>query len=224
MNSIANILIILGFSIIFLIFIVIVLLLIYMIFFDRRQKHHAILRNYPVLGRVRYFLEKIGPEMRQYWFNSDNEGKPFSRDDYEHMVKSSKYLRDVIGFGSKRDFDEEGFFVRNSMFPKLAEEEKYDRETKVMTKRYVLMKDPLFSQREETWGDEESNAYLLDDEDAVIIGPNTKNPFKLKGLIGMSAMSYGSLGKNAITALSEGLALAKGTWMNTGEGGLSLII
>ncbi|MFI8495410.1 FMN-binding glutamate synthase family protein [Peribacillus butanolivorans] len=221
MNSIANILIILGFSIIFLIFIVIVLLLIYMIFFDRRQKHHAILRNYPVLGRVRYFLEKIGPEMRQYWFNSDNEGKPFSRDDYEHMVKSSKYLRDVIGFGSKRDFDEEGFFVRNSMFPKLAEEEKYDRETQVMTKRYVLMKDPLFSQREETWGDEESNAYLLDDEDAVIIGPNTKNPFKLKGLIGMSAMSYGSLGKNAITALSEGLALAKGTWMNTGEGGLS---
>ncbi|MFB7642676.1 FMN-binding glutamate synthase family protein, partial [Peribacillus butanolivorans] len=62
MNSIANILIILGCSIIFLIFIVIVLLLIYMIFFDRRQKHHAILRNYPVLGRVRYFLEKIGPE------------------------------------------------------------------------------------------------------------------------------------------------------------------
>lgn len=49
--------------------------------------------------------------MRQYWFNSDNEGKPFSRDDYEHMVKSSKYLRDVIGFGSKRDFDEEGFLL-----------------------------------------------------------------------------------------------------------------
>ena len=115
-----------------------------MIFFDRMQKHHAILRNYPVLGRIRYFLEKIGPEMRQYWFNSDNEGKPFSRDDYEHMVKSSKYLRDVIGFGSKRDFDEEGFFVRNSMFPKLAEEEKYDRETKVTTKRYVLIERSAF--------------------------------------------------------------------------------
>ena len=37
----------------------------------------------------------------------------------------------------------------------------------------------------------------------------------------MSAMSYGALGKHAITALSKGLGLAKGTWMNTGEGGLS---
>ncbi|USK82771.1 FMN-binding glutamate synthase family protein [Peribacillus frigoritolerans] len=221
MSGIANLLIILGFTVVFIIIIVLVLLLLYMIFFDRMQKHHAILRNYPVLGRIRYFLEKIGPEMRQYWFNSDNEGKPFSRDDYEHMVKSSKYLRDIIGFGSKRDFDEEGFFVKNSMFPKLAEEEKYDRETKVTTKRYILLKDPLFSQREEKWEDEVSSAFLLDDEDAVIIGPNTKNPFRLKGLIGMSAMSYGSLGKNAITALSEGLAAAKGTWMNTGEGGLS---
>ena len=72
-----------------------------------------------------------------------------------------------------------------------------------------LLKDPLFSQREETWEDEASSAYLLDDEDAVIIGPNTKNPFRLKGLIGMSAMSYGSLGKNAITALSEGLGFSK---------------
>src|SRR5690606_12333033 len=47
------------------------------------------------------------------------------------------------------------------------------------------------------------------------------HPFVAKGLIGMSGMSYGSLGKNAITALSKGLALAQGTWMNTGEGGLS---
>jgi glutamate synthase (ferredoxin) len=63
--------------------------------------------------------------------------------------------------------------------------------------------------------------YLLHNEDAVVIGPGLKHPFVLKGLIGMSAMSYGALGKNAITALSKGLAMAKGTWMNTGEGGLS---
>ena len=59
------------------------------------------------------------------------------------------------------------------------------------------------------------------DDHAVVIGPNTKHPFILKGLIGMSAMSFGSLGDHAITALSEGLGLATGTWMNTGEGGLS---
>ncbi|MFJ5624826.1 FMN-binding glutamate synthase family protein [Peribacillus loiseleuriae] len=219
--DIASRLIIITFTFGALILIALVIFLIYLLMFDRNQKHHAILRNYPVLGRVRYFLEKIGPELRQYFFNGDNEGKPFSRDDYEHIVKSAKYMRDVVAFGSKRDFDEEGLFVRNDMFPKLAEEEKFDREIKVITKRCILLKDPLFSQREEKWEDEESSAYLLHDHDAVVIGPNTKHPFRLKGLIGMSAMSYGSLGYNAITALSEGLALAKGTWMNTGEGGLS---
>ncbi|CAH0296659.1 Glutamate synthase [NADPH] large chain [Peribacillus sp. Bi96] len=219
--DIASRLIITTFIFVALILIALVIFLIYLLLFDRNQKHHAILRNYPVLGRMRYFLEKIGPELRQYFFNGDNEGRPFSRDDYEHIVKSSKYMRDVVGFGSKRDFDEEGLFVRNAMFPKLAEEEKFDRETKVITKRYILLKDPLFSQRKEKWEDEESSAYLLHEDDAVVIGPNTKHPFRLKGLIGMSAMSYGSLGYNAITALSEGLALAKGTWMNTGEGGLS---
>ncbi|GIN85010.1 glutamate synthase large subunit-like protein YerD [Heyndrickxia sporothermodurans] len=219
--NIADLLITILFIFFALLIIVLAVFLIYLLLFDRNQQRHAILRNYPVLGRFRYFFEKIGPEMRQYWFNSDLEGKPFSRDDYEHIVKSAKYKRDVIGFGSKRDFDEEGFFVRNDMFPKLTEELKMDTETKVTTKRYLLLKDPLFTQREEKWEDEESSAYLLHDDDAVVIGPNTRHPFVLKGLIGMSAMSYGSLGKNAITALSKGLGLAKGTWMNTGEGGLS---
>lgn len=219
--KLADILIIIGFIVIALLLIGLIIFLIYLLLFDRNQKSHSILRNYPALGRIRYFFEKIGPEMRQYWFNSDTEGKPFSRDDYEHIVKSAKYKRDVVGFGSKRDFDEEGFYVKNDMFPKLTEEIKMDENTKVLTKRYILMKDPLFSQREEKWEDEETSAYLLHDDDAVVIGPNTKYPFVLKGLIGMSAMSYGALGKHAITALSKGLGLAKGTWMNTGEGGLS---
>src|SRR5690606_23039925 len=195
--------------------------ILFLLVFDRNQKMHSILRNYPFLGRVRYFLEKIGPEFRQYWFNSDTEGRPFSRDDYEHIVKSAKYKRDVVGFGSKRNFEEEGYYVRNDMFPKLNEEMKMDENTLTLTKRYILLKDPLFSQREEKWEENESSAYLLHDDDAIVIGPDTEHPFVLKGLIGMSAMSYGALGKNAITALSKGLAIAKGTWMNTGEGGLS---
>ena len=219
--NIANLLIIIGFTFIALIFIILAILWVSLLMIDRNQKRHAILRNYPVLGRIRYFFEKIGPEMRQYWFNGDNEGKPFSRDDYEHIIKNAKYMRDVIGFGSKRDFEEEGFFVRNDMFPKLTEEMKLDQVTKVSTKRYILLKDPFFLQREEKWENNESLAYLLHDDHSVVIGPNTKHPFTLKGLIGMSAMSFGSLGDHAITALSEGLGLAKGTWMNTGEGGLS---
>lgn len=215
--NIADVLIIIGFAFFALVILVVLIFLAYLFMFDRNQKRHSILRNYPALGRFRYFFEKVGPEFRQYWFNSDTEGKPFSRDEYEHIVKGAKYMRDVVAFGSKRDFDEEGFFVRNDMFPKLTEEIKMDNETMVKTKRYLLLKDPLFSQREEQWEDEESPAYLLQDDDVVVIGPNTKQPFVLHGLIGMSAMSYGALGKNAVTALSKGLALAKGTWMNTGK-------
>ena len=53
---------------------------IYLYIYDRRQKQHSVLRNYPILGKVRYFLEMIGPELRQYLFDSDNAARPFSRE------------------------------------------------------------------------------------------------------------------------------------------------
>lgn len=219
--DVANILIVIGFVVIALIVIILLVAGIRLFYEDRTQRQHPVLRNYPVLGRVRYFLEKIGPETRQYLFNNDNEGKPFSRNDYQHIVKKAKYKRDVMGFGSQRDFEEEGYYVRNSMFPKLTEELKIDRDIKQTTGRYLLIKDPLFTQRTEEWEEDESPVYLLDEKDAIVIGKDCEYPFKVRGQIGMSAMSYGSLGDRAITALSEGLGIAKGTWMNTGEGGLS---
>jgi len=214
-------LLLLGVSIIILFFLVPVFFFLYLYLKDINQDRHPVLRNYPILGRVRYFLEKIGPELRQYLFNSDGEGKPFSRDDYEHMVKSAKYKRNVIGFGSKKNFDQPGYYIRNAMFPKQFEELKMDWDTKVKTKKYVLVKDTLFAQRKEKFIDDESLAFLLAEEDAIIIGENTRHPFKVRGILGMSAMSFGALGRNAITALSIGLGMAKGSWMNTGEGGLS---
>jgi glutamate synthase domain-containing protein 2 len=219
--NIANVLTIIGFVFFTVILLVLILIGVYLFFIDRTQKQHPILRNYPVIGRVRYFLETIGPELRQYLFNNDREGKPFSRNDYQHIVKKAKYKRDVFGFGSQRDFDEAGYYIRNSMFPKLTEELKMDRKTKVTTNRYLLINEPLFTQKKEYLERDESPVYLLEDEDAIVIGKKSKNPFIVKGQIGMSAMSYGSLGEHAITALSEGLGIAKGTWMNTGEGGLS---
>lgn len=219
--NIANIMTIIGFMTMVLVLLVLVVIVIRLYFVDRSQKQHPVLRNYPVLGRTRYFLEKIGPELRQYFFNNDLEGKPFSRKDYQHIVKKSKYKRDAIGFGSQRDFEKAGFYVRNSMFPKLTEELKIDQEVRVTTDRYLLIKDPLFTERKEKLERHESAGYLLEDKDAIVIGGHLKHPFKVKGQIGMSAMSFGSLGENAITALSEGLGIAKGTWMNTGEGGLS---
>src|SRR5437868_15228032 len=47
---------------------------------DLIQTRHAILRNYPVIAHLRFFFEKIRPEMRQYFFEADNDGAPFPRD------------------------------------------------------------------------------------------------------------------------------------------------
>ncbi|UFU00185.1 FMN-binding glutamate synthase family protein [Radiobacillus kanasensis] len=219
--NIADIMTIVGFVVCAIVILILLVVGFYLLSVDKRQKQHPILRNYPLIGRVRYFFENIGPELRQYLFNNDREGKPFSRNDYQHIVKKAKYKRDVVGYGSQRDFEEPGYYIRNSLFPKLTEELKMDRKTKVTTERYLLINEPLFGQREEQLDKDESGVYLLDDADAIVIGKQTRQPFKVKGQIGMSAMSYGSLGNRAITALSEGLGIAKGTWMNTGEGGMS---
>ncbi|MCZ2260352.1 FMN-binding glutamate synthase family protein [Sporosarcina sp. G11-34] len=192
----------------------------YLYLYDRKQKQHAILRNYPILGRVRYILEKTGPELRQYLFDDDNDGKPFNREEYLHMVLPGKYLNSVIGFGSKRDFQEAGYYIRNAMFTKQNEEMRVDNENLVDTMRYVVDADNLFSRKEHR---EEipTLPWLLPEEDAVVLGPNCEHPFQVRSLLGQSAMSYGALGENAITALSKGIGMAKGAWMNTGEGGLS---
>ncbi|WP_208588584.1 FMN-binding glutamate synthase family protein [Gracilibacillus suaedae] len=219
--NIANFMTIIGFVVCTVVILILLVVGLYLFTIDKRQKQHPILRNYPLIGRVRYFLENIGPELRQYLFHNNREGEPFSRNDYQHIVKKAKYKRDVLGYGSQRDFEEPGYYIRNSLFPKLTEELKMDRKTKVTTERYLLINEPLFAQRKEQLDKDESPVYLLEDDDAIVIGEQTRNPFKVKGQIGMSAMSYGSLGERAITALSEGLGIAKGTWMNTGEGGIS---
>ncbi|GAB4074499.1 FMN-binding glutamate synthase family protein [Barrientosiimonas marina] len=219
--NLANYLTVIGFAIIVLTIIAAGIAFLLMYRKDHSQGEHPILRNYPVLGRVRYFLENIGPEMRQYWFDSDTEGKPFSRNQYQNIVKSAKYQREVLGFGAERDYDAAGYYLANTMFPKQADEMQVNHETQVRTKKYILLKDSLFGQREEKLEDNQTSAYLLKDDDAIVIGPDAAHPFVVKSLVGQSAMSYGSLGERAITALSKGLAMAKGTWMNTGEGGLS---
>ncbi|AQQ52372.1 FMN-binding glutamate synthase family protein [Planococcus lenghuensis] len=188
---------------------------------DDRQKQHAILRNFPLLGRVRYVTEKIGPELRQYLFENDNEGKPFSRLQYQHVVKAGKYNERLIGFGSNRDFKEDGYYIRNTLFPKLRTELLVDNTNKINTQKYVIDHEGLMSRKEHP-EEVQIDPYLLTDEDAIVLGEKTcREPFRIKGQVGMSAMSYGALGENAITALSKGIGMAGGSWMNTGEGGIS---
>ena len=212
---------IIMFTILGLAIIIPVILFIWIYILDARQKEHSVLRNYPVLGNMRYLLENIGPELRQYFFENNREGKPFSRHQYQNIVKAGKYKDRIHGFGSERNFEEPGFYIRNAMFPKLHEELRIDQEPKIQTKLYLIDHEGLFNRKEHR-EDAIVDPYLLADEDRVVLGGGTcRQPFKAKGLVGQSAMSYGSLGKNAITALSKGLGLAGGTWMNTGEGGLS---
>ena len=74
----------------------------YLLFKDKRQEQHSVLRNFPVLGRIRYFSEKIGPELRQYLFANDTEGKPFSRNQYTDIVLASKYHSRMTSFGTEK--------------------------------------------------------------------------------------------------------------------------
>lgn len=188
---------------------------------DESQKQHAILRNFPLLGRVRYMTEAVGPELRQYLFSADNEGKPFSRLQFENVTQAAKYNQRLIGFGSNQNFNEEGYFIRNSLFPRLDTELRVDNTDKINTYKYIIDKEGLMS-REEHREEVQIDPYYLRDDDAIVLGENrVREPFRIKGQIGQSGMSYGALGDHAISALSQGLALAGGTWMNTGEGGLS---
>jgi len=187
---------------------------------DRRQTQHAVLRNFPILGRIRYLLEHVGPELRQYLFDADLQGKPFSRDAYRAIVYAGKYMKTLISFGSKRDFAQPGWYLRNAMFPTLAHDMEVCTEPRVATKHYVLDGEGLFS-RSEHVEDRLVTPYTLSDRFALTLGVDLEHPWVLRGVIGMSAMSYGALGRNAIRAFSFGLAGATGSWLNTGEGGLS---
>ena len=101
-------------------------------------------------------------------FDSDDEGKPFSRSDFSNIVVQGKYLKTVIAFGSKRDFDKPGFYIRNSMFPKQKEEMKVVTDPKIKTKRYVGT-EGLFS-RKEHLEEVDVSPWTLPEKDGIVIG------------------------------------------------------
>lgn len=75
---------------------------------DRLQRTHSILRNYPVLGHIRFLLEDVGPELRQYIVEHNLEGRPFDRDTRSLIYQRSKGLLDNKGFGTELDVYQEG--------------------------------------------------------------------------------------------------------------------
>lgn len=148
---------------------------------DSTQKRQAIRRNFPVLGRMRYLLELIRPEIYQYFVESDKEGVPFDREHRSLIYQRAKSVRDTTPFGTKINVYEPGYeWVNHSLQAK---------EIHVSNMR------------------------------VTVGGPDCKQPYSMS-LLNISAMSFGSLSKNAILAFSRGAKLG-GFAHNTGEGGLS---
>ena len=72
---------------------------------DLVQRRHALLRNFPVVGHARYFIEAIGPELRQYVVAGNDEERPFSRDQRRWVYASSKLENNYFGFGTDNDIE-----------------------------------------------------------------------------------------------------------------------
>jgi glutamate synthase domain-containing protein 2 len=90
---------------------------------DITQKKHGVLRNYPIVGRLRYFLEELGEYFRQYFFAGDRDEMPFNRATRGWVYRLAKNEGGTIGFGSTYDLHQSGALIFvNHPFPVLEEE------------------------------------------------------------------------------------------------------
>ncbi|GJM21399.1 MAG: FMN-binding glutamate synthase family protein [Planctomycetota bacterium] len=170
-------------------------LLLAVVLYDLLQRKHAILRNFPVVGHLRYLLEAFGPELRQYVVTSNDEERPFSRDQRTWVYRSSKGLDSTVGFGT--DNDVEG------------------------APNYLIVKQRSFPAPEPPQGAARFDAeHGLPCAKVLGAARGRREAFRPRSVVNVSAMSYGSLSGVAIEALNKGVALA-GCLHNTGEGGLS---
>jgi glutamate synthase domain-containing protein 2 len=85
---------------------------------DVRQRRHALIRNYPVIGHVRYLLEFIRPEIRQYFIESDREAAPFSRQQRSLVYQRAKGDSDKRPFGTQLEVQALGYeWINHSIAP-----------------------------------------------------------------------------------------------------------
>ncbi|SHG27493.1 Glutamate synthase domain-containing protein 2 [Flagellimonas flava] len=157
------------------------------------QKAHTISHNFPVIGHLRYWLESIGPEMRQYFVANNREELPFNRIERGWIYASAKKENNYEGFGTDRDiYSHQHIFVKNAMIG-------YQT-----PKNHVNRTDPYFLPC------------------AKVIGGfnQRKKPYRPASIINVSAMSFGSLSAKAIASMNKGVDKSQ-AYHNTGEGGLS---
>ena len=93
---------------------------------DLLQTRHAVLRNYPIAAHLRFLLEQIRPEMRQYFFEDDKNGMPFSRDKRAVIYQRAKMQLDKRPFGTVYDVYADGYeWMNHSLAPKNAAAESF---------------------------------------------------------------------------------------------------
>lgn len=90
---------------------------------DITQSKHAVRRNFPVIGRFRYFFEHVGEFFRQYFFSMDREEMPFNRAQRSWVYRAAKDISNTIAFGSTRDLKKVGTVLfANCPYPTLGED------------------------------------------------------------------------------------------------------
>eukprot|EP00940_MAST-03C_sp_MAST-3C-sp2_P000951 g951.t1 len=86
---------------------------------DINQTRHSIRRNFPILGRMRYLFEVLRPEIYQYFVESDQDGRPFSREQRSQAYQRSKNIDATMPFGTRKDVYAEGYeWMNHSLWPK----------------------------------------------------------------------------------------------------------
>jgi|AntDeeMinimDraft_4_1070355.scaffolds.fasta_scaffold02272_6 glutamate synthase domain-containing protein 2 len=86
--------------------------------YDIIQKEHTILRNFPLIGHMRYALEMISPEIHQYFVENDTDGKPIDRNHRGYVYARSKLENDTHPFGTQLDVNEENYkWMQHSIYP-----------------------------------------------------------------------------------------------------------
>lgn len=152
-------------------------------FYDMFQTKHAIMRNFPILGRGRYIMEELRPKMYQYFIESDTSGTPINRIDRSIVYQRAKRVLDTTPFGTQLRVYDNGYeWLNHSIGAK-----SFDHSTANLR--------------------------------VVVGGSECLLPYS-SSLLNVSAMSFGSLSKNAIMALNGGARIG-GFAHNTGEGGIS---
>ena len=92
--------------------------------YDMFQKSHSIKRNFPLLGRMRYLLERIRPEIVQYFIETDTEGAPFNREQRSVVYQRAKKQSDTVAFGTRRNVYQIGYeWVNHSLKPEKVKDE-----------------------------------------------------------------------------------------------------